>query len=115
MTSAADDRRYAVASEPQVDSESRRAQHGTTEKGVPEPGQPELRIEPAGNGQHQGQAKREAEALGGLDQPRGEALFPGLCSGEARDGEGGESDDRTERPRNRPPLEAEEARGDRQG
>src|SRR3989475_8102432 len=114
MPRPVDERGDALASEPEGDSESNRAQHGGPEKGVPEPGQPELRIEPAGNGQHQGQAKREAEALGGLDQPRGEALFPGLCSGEARDGEGGESNARTERPQNRPRQDAEIARGDRQ-
>src|SRR2546426_2048616 len=108
-----DERRDALASELKGDSKSDRAQHGGPEEGVPEPGQPELRIERAGNGQHQGQAKREAEALGGLDQPRGEALFPGFRPGEARDGECWESDARPERPENRPRQDAEIARGDR--
>src|SRR2546428_2676317 len=109
-----DERRDALAPKSKGDSESDRAQHGGSDEGVPEPGQPELRIERAGNGQHQGQAKREAQALGGLDQPRSKALFPGLRPREARDGECWESDARPERPENRPRQDAEIARGDRQ-
>src|SRR2546422_8292422 len=77
MRRPVDERGDALASEPESDSKSDRAQDCGPEEGVPEPGQPQLRIERAGDGQHQGQAKREAEALGGLDQPRGEAFFPG--------------------------------------
>src|SRR5438093_6618774 len=114
MRRPVDERGDALASEPERDSKSDRAQDGGSEEGVSEPGQPQLRIERAGDGQHQGQAKREAEALGGLDEPRGEALLPGLRAGEACDREGRESDARTERPQNRPRQDAEIPRGDRQ-
>src|SRR5207245_10201703 len=97
-----DERRDALAPNSTSDSDTDRAQHGGSDEGVPEPGQPELRIERAGNGQHQGQAKREAEALGGLDQPRGEALVPGLRSGAARDRERRQSRARPGRTESRP-------------
>src|SRR2546422_2412623 len=99
--------RYILTAKPERNPQSNRAQDGRPEERVSEPGQAELRIEGAGDRQHQGQAQGKAEALGGLNQPRGQALLPMLRAGEARNREGRKSNARPERPEDRPGQDAE--------
>src|SRR3989442_399851 len=90
--------------------EAHRTEHGCADERVPEPDDPERRIERARNGEEQRQADRKAETLRGLDQPGRKAFLPGLRPLEARDCEGGEADARPERPHDGPGQDPQVAR-----
>src|SRR3989454_2270446 len=95
--------------------EAHRTEHGCADERVPEPDDPERRIERARNGEEQRQADRKAETLRGLDQPGREPSLPGPRPLEARDCEGREADARPEGPYDEPGQDPQVApfRGDR--